>query len=200
VTGVPRGVPVRLPAGYTIYQATDHGLLLAPVSPRPGSQVDLLWNPADPKASRTFDSVIAAGADEVAWTPACAATCGVRVLDLSTGVTTAVELPAGTFAEGAAFSPSGDFLALQVMSDEGGGASTWLEVAATPTGRVTLLPGTSVGSDTVVDFGWPTGGDSLVAEFIFPTKVQLASWHPGATGLAVAVVKSGQEQTSLVVG
>ncbi len=200
VAGVALGAPVRLPAGYAIFRATERGLLLAPVSPRPGVQVDELWNPADPKASRTFDAVIAAGADEVAWTPPCAATCGVRVLDLATGTSSAVELPAGTFAEGASFSPSGAFLALQVMSDEGGGASTWLEVASTPTGRVTLLPGTSVGSDTVVDFGWPTGGDSLAAEFIFPTKVQLASWHPGATGLAVAVVRARQEQTSLVVG
>jgi hypothetical protein len=200
VNGVPLGAPIRLPSGYTIYQATDRGLLLAPVSPRPGTQVDKLWNPADRKASRMFDSVIAAGADEVAWTPPCAATCGVQMLDLSTGRSAVVGLPAGSFAEGAAFSPSGAFLALQVMSDEGGGASSWLEVAATATGRVTLLPGTSVGGDTVVDFGWPTGGDSLVAEFIFPTRVQLASWHPGATGLSVAMVRPGQEQTSLVVG
>jgi hypothetical protein len=49
-----------------------------------------------------------------------------------------------------------------------------------------------------VGFGWPTSGDSLVAEFIFPAKVQLASWHPGATRLAVAVL--GAEQASLVVG
>ena len=53
---------------------------------------------------------------------------------------------------------------------------------------------------TVVDFGWPTSGDSLVAEFIFPATVQVTAWHPGATGLAVAVVRSGQEQASLVVG
>jgi hypothetical protein len=30
--------------------------------------------------------------------------------------------------------------------------------------------------------------------------VQLASWHPGASVLAVAVVRPGQVQTSLVVG
>ena len=52
----------------------------------------------------------------------------------------------------------------------------------------------------MVDFGWPTVGDSMVAEFIFPAAVQLASWHPGASVLAVAVVRPGQEQTSLVVG
>jgi hypothetical protein len=40
----------------------------------------------------------------------------------------------------------------------------------------------------------------LVAEFVFPAKVQLASWHPGANRLAVAVIGPGQDQASLVVG
>jgi hypothetical protein len=200
VTGVPLGAPARLPSGYAIYQATDRGLLLAPLSQRTGPQADRLWNPADPKAGRTFDAVIAASPAEIAWTPPCGATCSVKVLDLATGRRSAVELPAGSFAEGAAFSPNGGLLGLQVMSDHGGGSSTRLEVASTTSGRLTALPGTSVGSDTVVDFGWPTVGDSMVAEFIFPAAVQLASWHPGASVLAVAVVRPGQVQTSLVVG
>ena len=199
VTGVPLGAPVRLPVGYAIYQATDRGLLLAPVSQGTGPQADKLWNPADPKASRTFSAVIAASPAEIAWTPPCAATCRVQLLDLATGRRSTVELPAGSFAEGAAFSPNGGLLGLQVMSDRGG-PSTRLEVASTASGRLTALPGTSVGSDTVVDFGWPTVGDSMVAEFIFPATVQLASWHPGASVLAVTVVRPGQEQTSLVVG
>ena len=200
VTGVPLSPPVRLPAGYAIYQATDRGLLLAPISQRTGPQADKLWNPADPKASRTFDAVIAASPAEIAWTPPCAATCRVRVLNLPTGWTSEVRLPAGSFAEGAAFSPSGSVLALQVMSDHGGGPSTRLEVASVASGRLTALPGTSVGSDTVVDFGWPTVGDSMVAEFIYPSAVQLASWHPGASILTVAVIQPGQLQASLVVG
>ena len=200
VTGVPLGAPVRLPTGYAIYQATDRGLLLAPVSQATGPQADKLWNPADPGASRTFDAVIAASPAEIAWTPPCAATCRVQLLDLATGRRSTVELPAGSFAEGAAFSPNGGLLGLQVMSDRGGRPSTRLEVASTASGRLTALPGTSVGSDTVVDFGWPTVGDSMVAEFIFPATVQLASWHPGASVLAVAVLRPGQEQTSLVVG
>ena len=200
VTGVPLGAPVRLPTGYAIYQATDRGLLLAPVSQATGPQADKLWNPADPEASRTFDAVIAASPAEIAWTPPCAATCRVQLLDLATGRRSTVELPAGSFAEGAAFSPNGGLLGLQVMSDRGGRPSTRLEVASTASGRLTALPGTSVGSDTVVDFGWPTVGDSMVAEFIFPATVQLASWHPGASVLAVAVLRPGQEQTSLVVG
>jgi hypothetical protein len=200
VTGVPLGAPARLPSGYAIYQATDRGLLLAPLSQRTGPQADRLWNPADPKAGRTFDAVIAASPAEIAWTPPCGATCSVQVLDLATGRRSAIDLPAGSFAEGAAFSSNGGLLGLQVMSDHGGGSSTRLEVASTTSGRLTALPGTSVGSDTVVDFGWPTVGDSMVAEFIFPAAVQLASWHPGASVLAVAVVRPGQVQTSLVVG
>ncbi len=120
VTGVPLGAPVRLPIGYAIYQATDRGLLLAPVSQGTGPQADKLWNPADPKASRTFSAVIAASPAEIAWTPPCAATCRVQLLDLATGRRSTVELPAGSFAEGAAFSPNGGLLGLQVMSDRGG--------------------------------------------------------------------------------
>jgi hypothetical protein len=200
LAGVPMGPPVRLPTGYVIYQATDRGLLLAPVRQRPGTPAYKLWNPADSKASRTFDGVIAASPTEIAWTPPCARMCRVQLLNLATGRQAVVELPAGSFAAGAAFSPSGGYLALQVMSDGDGGPSTRLEVASVASGRLTALPGTSVGSDTVVDFGWPTGGDSLVAEFVFPAKVQLASWHPGATRLAVAVIGPGQDQDSVVVG
>ena len=200
LAGVPMGPPVRLPTGYVIYQATDRGLLLAPVRQRPGTPADKLWNPADPRATRTFDGVIAASRAEIAWTPPCARTCRVQLLNVATGRQAVVELPAGSFAAGAAFSPSAAFLALQVMSEGGGGPSTRLEVALVASGRLEALPGTSVGSDTVVDFGWPTSGDSLVAEFIFPHKVQLASWHPGATRLAVAVIGSGQDQDSVVVG
>jgi len=200
LAGVPMGPPVRLPTGYVIYQATDRGLLLAPVRQRPGTPAYKLWNPAEPKATRTFDGVIAASRTEIAWTPPCARVCRVEVVDLTTGRRAVVRLPAGSFAADAAFSPSGGFLALQVTSDGGGAPLTRLEVASVATGRLTALPGTSVGSDTVVDFGWPTSGDSLVAEFVFPDKVQLASWHPGATRLAVAVIESGQDQDSVVVG
>jgi hypothetical protein len=200
VAGVPLGPPVRLPTGYVIYQATDRGLLLAPLSQPPGSSTYKLWNPADSQASRTFHALIAASPAEIAWTPPCAAACRVQLLDLATGRHAAVELPAGSFAAGAAFSPSGDLLALQVRSGEGGGLATRLEVVSAASGRLTAVPGTSAGGDALVEFGWPTSGDTLVAEFFFPGKVQLASWHPGATRPAVAVIRPGQDQASLVVG
>ncbi|HEY5397554.1 MAG TPA: hypothetical protein VIL16_19375 [Trebonia sp.] len=200
LAGGPLGSPVRLPTGYAVYQTTDRGLLLAPVSQQPGPPAFKLWNPTDPKASRTIDEVLAASPREIAWTPPCAATCRVDLLDLATGRQTVMDLPAGSLATGAVFSPSGDLLALQVRSGGGGGPAIRLEVGSVASGRLTAVPGTSVGSDALIDFGWPTSGDSLVAQFTFPTNVQLASWHPGATRLAAAVVRPGQDQVSLVVG
>ena len=200
LAGVPLGPPVKLPTGYVIYQATDRGLLLAPVSQPPGSSTYKLWNPADPGTGRTFDALIAASPAEIAWTPPCAAVCRVQLLDLATGRQAVIDLPAGSFAAGAAFSPSGGLLALQVRSGEGSGPVTRLEVASAASGRLTAVPGTSAGSDALVEFGWPTSGDTLVAEFFFPGRVQLASWDPGATRLAVAVIRPAQDQDSLVVG
>jgi hypothetical protein len=200
VTGVPLGRPVMLGTGYAIYQATDRGLLLTPVSQDTKSQPDRLVNPANLFFIEGFDSVLAASPDQVAWTPRCGATCHVQVLNLKTGRETAIKLPPGSFAESGAFSPSGNLLALQILTDQGSVSTTGLEVASIASGRLTDLPGASVSGDTVVDYGWPTAGDTLVAEFIFPATVQLASWHPGASALSVANIRPGQEQTSLVVG
>jgi hypothetical protein len=74
-----------------------------------------------------------------------------------------------------------------------------LEVASVTSGRLTAVPNASVGGDVLVDLGWPTTGDSLVAEFIFATKAQVASWHPGAARLAVTAIP-GPDQAWLVVG
>jgi hypothetical protein len=197
--GRPLGAPVSLPPGYVIYQATDRGLLLAPIIQQSGGTVDKLWNPADPHASRTFDDVVAASPADIAWTSPCAATCPVQVLDLTTGRRTVVELPAGSSAAGGAFSPSGGLLALVLSSGDDGGRAVRLEVASVTSGRLTAVPNASVGGDVLVDLGWPTTGDSLVAEFIFATKAQVASWHPGATRLAVTAIP-GQDQAWLVVG
>ena len=75
-----------------------------------------------------------------------------------------------------------------------------IDVASVPSGRLTVVPGTFVSSDALVGFGWPSSGDSLVAEFIFTAKEQLASWHPGATRPAVTVVRPGITQASLILG
>ena len=202
-TGSPLHPPVKLPAGYIIDQATDRGLLLAPASQQPGTPVYQLWNPAAPRDSRTFSGVIAASPTEIAWAPPCASACRIEALDLATGRRTAVALPAASSAASAAFSPSGDFLALQVSSasqGDDGALAMQLEVASVASGRLTAVPGTFVSSDALVGFGWPASGDSLVAKFIFTTKVQLASWHPGAARPAVTVIQPGTSQASLILG
>ena len=57
----------------------------------------------------------------------------------------------------------------------------------------------NVSSDALVSFGWPARGDDLVAELSFITKVQVASWYPGARQLAVAVINAGPESGSLIL-
>jgi hypothetical protein len=201
--GAPLGPPLRLPAGYLIERATDRGLLLAPAIRRVTSAFQL-WQPDAQRASRVFpDGVIAASADEIAWTPRCASACPVRVLHLATGHSTVIRLPAGTSPANGAFSPDGAFLALQLSfgsGGDGGALAMQLEVASTATGRLTVVPGTWSSSDALVGFGWPAGGDSLVAELSFLTKVQVAAWRPGAPRLAVVAIGRGQDSATLIVG
>jgi hypothetical protein len=201
--GAPLGPPVKLPAGYAIEQGTDRGLLLAPTNPASGSGVDRLWNPGSQQTGRTFGQVIAANATEIASASPCAPTCGVDVLDLATGRNTLVRLPAASSASNGAFSPSGGYLALQVSSEntgDDGALAMRLDVASVASGRLTVVPGTFVSSDALAGFGWPAASNSLVAEFNFESTTQVISWHPGASGLALAVIKPGNTQTSLIVG
>ena len=194
--------PVTLPPGYAIAQGTGRGLLLAPVSRQPG-EADKLWNPATAQTSQAFRGVLAASPGKIALASPCAPRCGVRVLDLGTGRTTTVVLPAGNTETSGSFSPDGRFLALQVSfgnTGDGGDLAMQLQVASTANGRLTTVPGTWVSSDALVGFGWPAGGDSLVAEFNFTTKTQLASWHPGASHPAVSIVPLGRGQPSLILG
>jgi hypothetical protein len=203
ITGTPLGPQLRLPAGYAIDQGTSQGLLLVPVAPQPGTTTDRLWDPGGPQPGRAFDAVIAASASEIAWAPECDPSCRVQVLDLATGRRTTVELPGASSAANGAFSPDGDLLAIEVSFYNGGddGAlATMLDVASTASGRLTAVPDTFASSDALAGFGWPTAGDSLVAELSFTTKVQVASWQPGATRLAVAAIRPGQESDSLIVG
>jgi hypothetical protein len=203
VTGAPLGPQLKLPAGYAIDQATRQGLLLAPVAPQPGTTTDTLWDPAGQLPGRTFDGVIAASASEIAWAPKCDPFCRVQVLDLATGRHTTVDLPGASSAANGAFSPDGDFLAIEVSIYNGGddGAlATMLDVVSMASGRLTVVPRTFASSDALAGFGWPTDGDSLVAELSFTTKVQVASWQPGAARLAVAAIRPGQDSDSLIVG
>ena len=201
ISGDPAAHPLRLPAGYLVYQATDRGLLLAPMA-QPGTGAYQLWNPAAPRASRAFGRVIAATARQVAWATKCDPLCRVRVLELATGQHTAIALPEGSSAVNGAFSPDGKFLALQVsyasLGDDGALAMQ-LEVAAMGSSHPVVVPGIQVSSDALVSFGWPARGDNLVAELSFITKVQVTSWHPGARHLAVAVINLGPQSGSLIL-
>jgi hypothetical protein len=202
-TGALLRPPATLPAGYVIEQGIDRGLLLVPTNPLPGTGADWLWNPGSQRASRTFEQVVAASATEIAWAPRCAPTCRVQVLDLATGRNTVVRLPSGSSASGGAFSPGGGFLALQLSSEntgDDGALAIRLEVASVASGRLTPVPGTFASSDALAGFGWPANSDSLVAEFNFESTMQLSSWHPGASRLALAVIKPGRTQASLIVG
>jgi hypothetical protein len=203
IAGRPLGPQLRLPAGYLIEQGTERGLLLAPVAQRTGTMADKLWDPAAPQASRTFDGVLATSATQIACAPPCVARCRVQVLNLATGRQVSAALPQASSVANAAFSPGGGSLVLQVnFSDDasGGARAVQLELVSLASGRLTAVPQTWVSSDALVGFGWPAGSDSLVAEFSFTTKVQLVSWRPGGSRLAVTVLRPRHSPASLVIG
>ena len=194
--------PVTLPAGYAIAAGTTKGLLLWPVRQQ-AAQVAKLWDPASGRAGESFTGLLAAAPGAIAWSSSCGRQCTVQTLDLATGHRATLKLPAGSSPVSAAFSPDGRYLAVQDSfgnTGDGGELAMQLEVAPLATGRLSAVPGTWVSSDALVGYGWPGGSDSLVAEFSFTTKRQLASWHPGATRPAVALLRSGPDQGSLILG
>jgi hypothetical protein len=199
-TGALLAPSVSLPTGSVIDQATDRGLLLISPSRQTGKWVYTLWNPASRKTIRTFHDVIAAGATDVAWTSGCAPTCRVQVLDLMTGIQTTVALPAQGSAADGSFSPGGRLLALQLSYGPDGGLVRQLDVASVTTGRLTEVTRTYITNDVLIDFGWPTEGDNLVAEFAVMPAIQLTAWHPGASRVAVSALRPGRTQASLIVG
>lgn len=201
VNGTPFGPALRLPAGRAIAAGTVRGLLLVPAVQPPGPAADELWRPGAP--SRAFTGVIATSATQVAWVPRCAAACQVRVLNLVTGRRTAIRLPAASSAANAAFSPDGNFLAVELSFEnngDDGALAAQLDVAAMPAGRLAVVPATFVSSDAMAGFGWPAAGDTLIAELSFTARVQVASWRPGAARLAVTALRPGPDSSSLVVG
>ncbi len=201
--GVMTGPGLRLPAGHVIVTGTARGLLLAPAMRSPGDSADELWNPATGRVVRRFARVIGASPAGIAWAPPCQVRCVVGVLDVATGRQRLIGLPAGSSPASAQFSPDGRLLALELSfgdGGDGGALAMRLEVATVSSGRLTVVPGTWASSDALAGFGWPAGGDQLVAELGFVTKVQVASWRPGARRLAVAVVRPAQHPDDLVVG
>ncbi len=200
--GIAVGPAVPLPAGYRISQGTSHGLLLVSSSPTRQGITYRQWNQATDKVLRSFHGVVAVSSTQVAYEPPCQATCPVRVLNLNTGRTTVIGLPAGDNVLAGKFSPDGHFLALEVSANNNadGASAMRFEVASMPDGHSVIVPHTDVSSDALDGFGWPGDRDVLVAEFSFIGKVQMVLWNQPARGLAVVDVSPRQDPFGLVVG
>ncbi len=201
--GIAVGPAVPLPAGYRISQGTSHGLLLVPSDPAGQAITYREWDPATRKVLRSFDAVIAASTTEVAYQQPCQdATCPIRVLNLGTGRTAAITLPASNTVNAGRFSPDGRFLALEVSANNNpyGASAMRLEVASMPHGHLIVVPHTGASTDSLDGFGWPGDSDELVAEFSFIGQVQAVLWNQPAGQLAVADVSLRQDPSALVDG
>jgi hypothetical protein len=193
VSGAALGPRRRLPRGYVIDQGTTAGLLLVPELARAGVVRYQLWQPGTGRVSRSFPNVIAASPGEIAWMPACMARCIVHVLNLDGGPGRVIALPGRSQAYQGAFSPDGRLLALQVTARIGAGghaAATRLVVAVVASGRLTAVPGTTIGSGIGVDFGWQPASRRLVAVASLQDGWQVAVWRPSDARLSVAVTRA----------
>ena len=99
--------------------------------------------------------------------------------------------------------PDGSLLVVQVSFSDNtanGARAVQLEQVSLASGHLTAVPQTWVSSNAFVGFGWAAGSGGLVAEFSFTTKVQLASWRPGATRLAIVALRPPHSPAPLVIG
>ena len=205
ITGAALGPRLRLPAGYVIDQGTRAGLLLVQ-DPAGSSPVRYeLWDPGTGRVIRSFVNLIAASPAEIAWMPGCTASCRVHVLDLPGGRTREISLPGRSTAHEGAFSSDGRLLALLVtakVTAAGRAAATRLMVATVATGRVTAVPGTTVGSGNGVAFGWQAGSHQLIADVAVDTsgqpEWQIAVWRPGDARLSTALVRTADESWPVI--
>jgi hypothetical protein len=193
VSGAALGPRRRLPRGYVIVQGTVTGLLLAPELAGPGPVPYQLWEPGTRRVSRSFQNVIAVSPAAVAWMPPCTARCTVHVLNLEGGPGRVIPLAGRSQSYQGAFSPDGRLLALQVttrIAASGRAAANRLVVAVVASGRLTAVPGTTIGSGLGVDFGWQAGTGRLVADVGLQDGWQVAVWRPGGARLYVAVTRT----------
>jgi len=192
VSGAALGPGRRLPRGEGIDQGTAAGLLLAPELAGPGVIRYRLWEPGTRRVSHSFQDVIAVSPEGIAWMPPCTARCTVHVLNPEGGPGRVIALPGGSQAYAGEFSPDGRLLALQVTARIGASgqpSATRLAVAVVATGRLTAVPGTTIGSGIGVDFGWQ-GNGRLVADVALQDAWQVAVWRPGDARLYIAVARA----------
>lgn len=193
MAGAALGPRRRLPRGYVVDQGTAAGLLLAPERAGPGPVRYQLWDPGTGRVSRSLQNVIAASPGEIAWVPACTARCTVHLANLEGGPGRIIPLAGRSQSYQGAFSPDGRLLALQVTArtgTSGRAAANRLAVADVASGRLTVVPGTTIGSGIGVDFGWRAASDQLVADVGLQDAWQVAVWRPGGACLYVAVTRA----------
>jgi len=192
VSGAALGPRRRLPRGYVIDQGTASSLLLVS-APGTAAVRYQFWDPGTRRVSRRFPDLIAVSSSAIAWAPTCTARCSVQVLNLGSGRDRVIPLPGRSQAYAGAFSPDGRLLALQVTARVGASGrieATRLVVAAVADGRLTAVPGTTIGAGIGVDFGWQAGSGRLVADVGLRDAWQVAVWRPGDARLYVAVTRA----------
>jgi hypothetical protein len=147
--------------------------------------------------TRSFVNLIAASPTEIAWMPGCTAGCRVHMLHLPGGRAGQISLPGRSQSYQGAFSPDGRLLALLVtarVTASGWPAATRLMVATVATGRITGVPGTTVGSGNGVSFGWQAGSHRLIADVAVVAlpqyEWQIAVWRPGDARLSTALART----------
>lgn len=196
-SGRPLGPRYRLPAGYLFGHAVGGDLLLGPVSEVPGTVLYKLWDPVARRVVRTFDDVIAAGPQAIAWGPICV-DCPVHVLSPLTGTTATISLPRGTWAAspGGTFSSDGRYLAFALWAGtarDGGPTSTRIAVIDLSGRRLLIVPGSTLSGESAagaLSFGWEPRGHRLIAVLPGPGEtIQVASWQPGQARLWVATAQ-----------
>ena len=205
VTGAALGPRLKLPAGYVIDQGTRAGLLLVQELAGSSPVRYELWDPGTRRVTRSFVNLIAASPAEIAWMPGCTAGCRVHVLDLPGGRAGEISLPGRSTAYGGEFSADGRLLALLVtarVTAADSAAATRLMVAIVASGRITAVPGTTVGSGNGVAFGWQAGSHRLIADVALDTpgqrEWQIAVWRPGDARLSTSLVRAPYESWPVI--
>jgi hypothetical protein len=74
-------------------------------------------------------------------------------------------------------------------------------VASVASGRITAVPGTTVGSRNGIAFGWQAGSQQLIADVAVDTpqpEWQIAVWRPGDARLSTALARVPYESWPVI--